>query len=70
MSDAVIFKDLPATFPERDKFKKPSVISSVIFHVLLIVMVGHLHSYGHVMPIALASRCSSASMRARSDASS
>src|SRR5215467_4009110 len=35
----VIFKDLPATFPEKDKFKKPSVVGSVLFHGLLIVMV-------------------------------
>src|SRR5437870_7906108 len=35
----VIFKDLPATFPEKDKYKKPSVIGSVMFHGLLIVMV-------------------------------
>jgi len=39
MSDAIIFKDLPATFPEKDKYKKPSVISSVVFHGLLIVTV-------------------------------
>jgi protein TonB len=35
----VIFKDLPATFPEKDKFKKPSVLGSVVFHGLLIVLV-------------------------------
>lgn len=39
MSEAIIFKDLPATFPERDKYKKPSVIGSVIFHGLLILIV-------------------------------
>src|SRR5262250_2214124 len=40
MSDAVvIFKDLPATFPEKDKYKKPSVIGSLIFHGLLVVVV-------------------------------
>jgi protein TonB len=39
MSEAVIFKELPATFPEKDKYQKPSVIGSVIFHGLLIVMV-------------------------------
>jgi len=38
-SDAIIFKDLPATFPEKDKYRKPSVVSSVIFHGLLITMV-------------------------------
>jgi protein TonB len=37
MSDVVIFKELPATFPERDKFKKPSIISSIVFHGLLVV---------------------------------
>src|SRR5215831_12126816 len=36
---AVIFKELPATFPEKDKYQKPSVIGSVIFHGLLIVVV-------------------------------
>jgi protein TonB len=35
----IIFKDLPATFPEKDKYKKPSLISSLLFHGLLIVMV-------------------------------
>jgi protein TonB len=39
MSDAIIFKDLPATFPEEDKYRKPSVISSVIFHGVLISLV-------------------------------
>src|SRR5438874_1476808 len=39
MSDAVIFRDLPATFPEKDKYRKPSVIGSVVFHALLIVTV-------------------------------
>jgi len=35
----IIFKDLPATFPEKDKYEKPSVLGSLIFHVLLIVIV-------------------------------
>jgi protein TonB len=35
----VIFKELPATFPEKDKYQKPSVIGSVVFHVLLIAVV-------------------------------
>jgi protein TonB len=35
----IIFKDLPATFPEKDKYKKPSVMGSLLFHGLLIVMV-------------------------------
>ena len=39
MSDAIIFRELPATFPEKDKYQKPSVIGSVIFHGLLIVIV-------------------------------
>jgi protein TonB len=39
MPDVVIFKDLPATFPEKDKYRKPSVIGSIVFHGLLIVMV-------------------------------
>lgn len=37
--DAVIFKDLPATFPENDKYKKPSIIGSLLFHVALILAV-------------------------------
>lgn len=39
MSRTVIFKDLPATFPERDKYRKPSVVGSVILHGFLIVGV-------------------------------
>jgi len=39
MSNPVIFKDLPATFPEKDKFKKPSMLGSMIFHVVLITVV-------------------------------
>src|SRR5437773_3135352 len=39
MSEPVIFKDLPATFPEKDKYKNPSVAGSLLFHGLLIVMV-------------------------------
>ena len=35
----IIFKDLPATFPEKDKYRKPSVIGSVVFHGLLILIV-------------------------------
>lgn len=37
--DAVIFRDLPATFPDKDKYQKPSVVGSVIFHGLLIIIV-------------------------------
>jgi protein TonB len=32
-----MFKDLPATFPDKDKYRKPSVASSLIFHGLLIL---------------------------------
>ena len=39
MSDVIIFKDLPETFPEKDKYKKPSVISSLVFHALVILIV-------------------------------
>jgi protein TonB len=39
LEPVIIFKDLPATFPEKDKYKKPSVIGAVAFHGLLIVMV-------------------------------
>src|SRR6266571_1774255 len=36
MSDNVIFKNLPATFPEKKKYQKPSVAGSIIFHGVLI----------------------------------
>ena len=39
MAGPVIFKDLPATFPEKDRYKKPSVIGSIVFHGLLIFVV-------------------------------
>ena len=39
MSEPVIFRDLPATFPEKDKYKKPSVVSSLVFHGLLVFAV-------------------------------
>ena len=39
MSGPVIFKELPETFPEKDKYKKPSVISSVVFHGVLILVL-------------------------------
>jgi protein TonB len=35
----IIFRDLPATFPEEDKYKKPSVVGSLIFHSFLIATV-------------------------------
>ncbi len=36
MSNPVIFKNLPETFPEKDWYQKPSFASSVVFHVLLV----------------------------------
>src|ERR1051326_3970146 len=39
MAGSVIFRDLPATFPENDKYKKPSVVGSFVFHVLLVFVV-------------------------------
>jgi protein TonB len=36
MTDLLMFKDLPATFPEKDQYQKPSVLSSIAFHMLLI----------------------------------
>ena len=38
-TEPVIFRDLPATFPEKDKYKKSSVLGSVLFHGLLILIV-------------------------------
>jgi periplasmic protein TonB len=37
MPAPVIFKDLPATFPETDRYKKRSVVSSIVFHGSLIL---------------------------------
>lgn len=37
MSNPVIFKELPATFPEADRFRKPSIVSSLVVHVTLIL---------------------------------
>jgi protein TonB len=37
MSNPIIFKDLPATFPEKDRFQAPSLASSALFHVLLVI---------------------------------
>src|SRR5581483_10122735 len=34
-----LFKDLPATFPEKDRYKKPSVVSSFVFHVVLLAVL-------------------------------
>ena len=39
MNEKAIFRDLPATFPEEDRYQRPSVIGSVIFHGFLILMV-------------------------------
>ena len=39
MSGPVIFKDLPATFPAQDEYKKSSLISSLIFHGVLVAAV-------------------------------
>jgi len=36
VSEPLIFKDLPATFPGKNKYRKPSVIGGVVFHVILI----------------------------------
>jgi protein TonB len=35
----IIFRDLPATFPERDKYEKPSILGSLLFHGILIAAV-------------------------------
>jgi protein TonB len=37
MSNPVIFKELPATFPEKDRYQKPSFLSALVFHAVLIV---------------------------------
>ena len=39
MSDEVIFKELPETFPKFDKYKKPAAIVAVVFHVVLIAVL-------------------------------
>ena len=39
MSDEVIFKELPETFPKFDKYKKPAAIVAVVFHVVLITVL-------------------------------
>ena len=36
MSEEVIFKELPETFPKFDKYKKPAVIIAAVFHIVLI----------------------------------
>jgi protein TonB len=39
LDEPVIFKDLPATFPVKDRYKKPSVVGAVAFHAFLILLV-------------------------------
>jgi protein TonB len=39
MSDEVIFKELPETFPKFDKYKKPATIVAAVFHVVLIAVL-------------------------------
>jgi periplasmic protein TonB len=39
MSDEVIFKELPETFPKFDKYKKPAAIIAVLFHAILITVL-------------------------------
>ncbi|MBI4473801.1 MAG: TonB family protein [Acidobacteria bacterium] len=36
MSAVGMFQDLPATFPERDQYKKRSIISSAVVHTVLV----------------------------------
>jgi protein TonB len=53
MSDEVIFKELPETFPKFDKYKKPAAIVAVVFHVVLI-------SLFIVIPLLMPQRISNA----------
>jgi periplasmic protein TonB len=39
MSNPVIFKELPATFPEEDKHKQPAVIGSIVIHIVLVTIL-------------------------------
>jgi protein TonB len=39
MSYPVIFKDLPATFPEKDKYKQPSFVTSLLVHAMLLIVL-------------------------------
>lgn len=52
-ADAIIFKDLPATFPEEDKFKKPSFLGSLGFHA---VLIGAVVSIPLLIPPAISER--------------
>jgi periplasmic protein TonB len=53
MSDEVIFKELPETFPKFDKYKKPAAIVAVAFHVVLISVLV-------VIPLLMPQRISNA----------
>jgi len=39
MKDVVIFRELPATFPERDKYRKPSILGTIIVHTVIVVLL-------------------------------
>jgi periplasmic protein TonB len=39
MTNPVIFKDLPATFPEEDRHKKPAAIGSLAIHALVLTVL-------------------------------
>ena len=39
MSYPIIFRDLPATFPERDKYRKPSFVTSLLVHGVLLAVL-------------------------------
>ena len=39
MAELVIFKNLPATFPAKDQYKKPSLVGAVTFHGLLVLLI-------------------------------
>jgi periplasmic protein TonB len=39
MSNPVIFQDLPATFPEEDKHKRPAAIGSIVIHIVLVTIL-------------------------------
>jgi len=39
MTNPVIFKELPATFPAEDKYKKPAAIGSLAIHILAVTML-------------------------------
>jgi len=39
LAELVIFKNLPATFPAKDQYKKPSLVGAVTFHGFLILLV-------------------------------